>query len=300
MCLAFLLSNCLEKYLFVLAFNRDEVLDRDASSCHYWEDHSGLVGGRDCVGGGTWLCAHVSGRVAFVTNVRCRGEDPAQRAHLAAPTGPSRGELPVKFATGAAPPNIFLENLARRAADYPGFNLVVADFSVAAEAEGGAQVHYLTNAGTLGVEGAPEGPILLPPGVHGLSNAVLDSPWPKVAVGRRRFDDLVGAGAFDGPEFPWDDVFAIMRDPKVLETDPGKLPDTGYGAEFEAAASAIFMAPGRWEGVPFGTRSVTVLAVPRDGSPAELREQYMTEAGGWAEERHRFHMALARHLPPLD
>lgn len=159
----------------------------------------------------------------------------------------------------------------------------------------------MTNAQYFGDDDAPKTPLPLPPGIHGLSNAVLDTPWPKVALGRRKFDDLAGSGDFDDDEFPWAAVFSIMKDATVLETDPNKLPDTGYGAEFESPASAIFMNPVTVENTLFGTRSIAVLAVPRDSnSPAELREQFLTEQGGWAEERHRFHMKLANHLPKLD
>lgn len=294
MCVAFILYNCLSKYIFVLAFNRDEVLERDARSAHWWDDQEGVVGGRDCVGGGTWMCATVDGRIAFVTNFRKR-----QDGNLTS-SAPSRGALPLNFVASGDSPAAYLSKI--NGAEYTGFNLVVADLANPPQ-EGtisNSQVYYLTNAAFLGDDEAPAGPIPLPPGVHGVSNAVLDTPWPKVALGRRRFEDLAGSGAFNGAEFPWDEMFAVMRDPKVLETDPRKLPETGYGAEFESAASALFMEPLELEGFGFGTRSVTVLAVPRDGSPAELREQYLTNDGGWAEERHRFDMKLAAHIPGPD
>ena len=61
-----------------------------------------------------------------------------------------------------------------------------------------------------------------------------------------------------------------------------------------------FVQPVQLDGYEFGTRSVAVLMVPRDGSPAELREQYLTNNGGWAEERHRFHMKRADKQPKID
>ena len=208
-------------------------MNRDTLSAHWWDDQEGVVGGRDCVGGGTWLCAHVNGRIAFLTNFR------KKKLGNINPTAPSRGALPLNFVTSNESPAEYLSHI--NGAAYPGFNLVVADLAHPPEEGSSSQVHYLTNAQFLGDVGAPSGPITLPPGVHGVSNAVLDTPWPKVALGRRHFDDLAGSGVFDGEEFPWDDVFQLMRDPTVLEMDPGKLPDTGYGSEFESAASALFM-----------------------------------------------------------
>lgn len=315
----------------MLAFNRDEVLDRSTRSAHWWDDQEGIVGGRDCVGGGTWLCAHVDGRVAFLTNFRKK---------IDVPTHPqpniSRGALPTNFVTSSETPREYLSKI--NGASYShygaGFNLVVADLGNPPEEQKtpksgisideaeandddeeeqphhpttgssffpSSQVYYMTNAAYFGDANASVDPIPLPPGVHGLSNAVLDTPWPKVVLGRRKFDNLAGSGAFDGEEFPWNAAFAIMKDSTVLECDPNKLPDTGYGAEFETAASALFMNPVLVGNTFFGTRSVAVLAVPRDSRiPAELWEQYLTEEGGWAEERHRFHMKLAESLPKLD
>jgi uncharacterized protein with NRDE domain len=308
---------------------------RSTRSAHWWDDQEGVVGGRDCVGGGTWLCAHIDGRVAFLTNFRKKRTDAVP--HLPQP-GISRGVLPTNFVTSTETPSSYLSTIEGAAYSHygAGFNLVVADlgnppeenttttlkksseseeFEEEEEEENGgeqrrvesvesfppSQVYYMTNAAHFGDTNAPQEPLPLPPGIHGLSNAVLDTPWPKVALGRRKFDDLAGAGVFDGKEFPWDAVFSIMKDSTVLETDPNKLPDTGYGPEFESAASALFMNPVLVENVLFGTRSIAVLAVPRDRRiPAELREQYLTEEGGWAEERHRFHMKLAENLPTLD
>jgi uncharacterized protein with NRDE domain len=310
-------------------------ISRSTQSAHWWDDQEGVVGGRDCVGGGTWLCAHVDGRVSFLTNFRKKIENGPRRAE---PNNITRGTLPLNFVTSSETPQEYVSkiNLASYSHSGAGFNLVVADLgnpperrkNTVKEHDGNttttkkeeeeeeelyattgaslssfpsSQVYYMTNAAYFGDMNASVDPTPLPPGIHGVSNAILDTPWPKVVLGRKKFDDLAGSGAFDGEEFPWDAVFAIMKDSTVLESDPGKLPDTGYGTEFEFAASALFMNPVLVDNALFGTRSVAVLAVPRDSRiPAELREQYLTEAGGWAEERHRFGMKLAENLPKLD
>lgn len=234
MCIAFLLNNVFppsSPLALLLAFNRDEMMDRDAEKCHHWEDTPGVVGGRDCAGRGTWLCASsLTGRISFLTNVR-------ERADLSdAPHPPSRGELPVNFVSSTTPASEYLTAVQDRAQHYAGFNLI------AVEAAGG-QAWYLTNRGEGGLECPGEAPLPeeVAPGVHGLSNSVLDDLWPKVALGRRRFEDLLGAGAFDAGDVPWEAVFGLMSDATVLETDPAKLPHTGYGAAVEAALSGIFV-----------------------------------------------------------
>jgi len=232
---------------------------RDTLAAHWWTDKQGIIGGRDCLGKGTWLCAGVNGRVAFLTNVRNR------RSLSLNGSGPTRGELPVQFVSEVAPsPEAFLQGIDVEA--YSPFNLIVADLS--ARPEGKSQVWYLTNSPGDGPSQANEAfnleegvsnaaPQQVNPGTHGVSNASLDTPWPKVTLGRRRFDELAGRGAFDGDEFPFEEVFGVMLDSKVLETDPDKLPNTGYPPALEAAASAIFVDPVQYGPCVFGTRSTT-------------------------------------------
>ena len=288
------------------------------------------------MGGGTWLCAHINGRLSFLTNVRRQRQLESTKLTSSAPIPvPSRGLLPINFVTSTATPREYLSNINGQ--EFPGFNLIVADLAAGTntapggggdgggggtgggEGEGGggggeggagvgvvdgtgsrtsttsntctsSHVLYFTNSDYA------KTPIQeLSPGIHGLSNAALDTPWPKVTRGCRQFEQLAASGAFDGPDFPWNEVFAVMKDATLTETDPAKLPCdvTGYSVDFERSASAVFMDPPvEVEGVAFGTRSVTVLAVPRRsvGKAAELREEYLTAEGGWAVERHVFDM----------
>lgn len=275
-------------------------------SAHWWDDQDGVVGGRDCVGGGTWFCAGVNGRVAFVTNIRNR--------RALKKGAPSRGELPVRFVAGTSTPIEYLQQVIANG-QHAGFNLVVADLSLPVtkktetgnkiddeESSSQSNMYYYTNSSKYGDDVAPEGPVPLAPGLHGLSNASLNQPWPKVRRGIELFQQLMDSGAFDsvsdvgdasGPldGFPWEDIFHIMSDDTKLLQD-GNTPDTGYGCEFETAASSIFIQPIQLDGVEFGTRSTTVLVVSRNGQ-AELRERYITDNGsGWAEERHTFQMVL--------
>lgn len=255
---------------------------RDARSAHWWNDHKGVVGGRDCVGGGTWFCASTKGRAAFITNVRDQS--------LVKRGAPSRGELPLNFVTGTQSPLEYVSSIP--AESYSGFNLVVVDLTEKCSAgDGSSQMYYLTNAPKHDSRIIP-----MVPGIHGLSNAVLNTPWPKVVRGTEILNQLINQGIFAGDKFPWESIFALMHDRtklETLETEDTKLPETGYGAAFEAAVSAIFTEPVELDGLLFGTRSTTILAVRRDGF-AELRERYLTADGGWAEERHTFQMDIYR------
>jgi len=228
--------------------------------------------------------------------------------------GPSRGELPVKFVSDSEgqPPAEFLRDLAAAAHEYSPFNLLVADLTCSIQ-EHQSQLWYLTNsstqnftAGTAGLTSEPASPevrcvpIPVEPGVHGVSNASLDTPWPKIILGRKRLEEMAASGAFDAEEsFPWDRVFDFMHDSSVLESDVDKLPDTGYGPELETAASALFVEPIDVGGLTFGTRSMTILTVRRDGV-AELRERYLVggSEAAWAEERHQFHTKVFQNTVP--
>lgn len=273
------------------------------------------MGGRDCVGGGTWFCAGVNGRVAFVTNIRNR--------RALKKGAPSRGELPIRFVAGSASPEQYLEEVTATG-QHAGFNLVVADLSMM-HAEMHAEIHaktqkisdkteekpetsnsshysnmyYYTNSSKYGDDTAPKRPLPLAPGLHGLSNASINQPWPKVKRGLEHFQQLIDSGAFDSTSdrqgdagsmgsFPWDEVFRIMSDSTKLSSEDD-VPDTGYGVEFETAASSIFIQPIQLDGIQFGTRSTTVLVIGRDGR-AELREKFITDDGSWAEERHEFQL----------
>ena len=264
------------------------------------------MGGRDCVGGGTWFCAGVNGRVAFVTNIRNR--------RALKKGAPSRGELPIRFVAGNASPEQYLEEVTA-SGQHAGFNLVVADLSLMhaeiekisdkteekpnCDSSHYSNMYYYTNSSKYGDDIAPKRPLPLAPGLHGLSNASINQPWPKVKRGLEQFQQLIDSGAFDSASdlggnaglmgsFPWDDIFRIMSDSTKL-SQGDDVPETGYGVEFETAASSIFIQPTQLDGIQFGTRSTTVLVIGRDGR-AELREKFITDDGSWAEERHAFQL----------
>ncbi len=140
----------------IVAANRDEFYERPTLAADFWADHPEVLGGRDLKEMGTWLGITRKGRFAALTNYR----DPL---HVRA-DAPSRGWLVRDFLTGERGAEDYLARLRDRGAAYNGFSLILGD---------AAGLYYYSNRGE-------EGPAALAPGVYGLSNHLLDTPWPKV------------------------------------------------------------------------------------------------------------------------
>jgi uncharacterized protein with NRDE domain len=230
MCLILLAWRTRDDYPLVLAANRDEFYGRPSAPAQFWEDQPGVLGGRDLEKGGTWLAVSRSGRLAAVTNYR---EGRSRRA-----AARSRGELVADFVAGTDEPERYLARLASSRADYDGFNLLVGSLW-----DGMA---YYSNRG-----GAPHG---LQPGVHGLSNHLLNSPWPKVERGKAGLLDLLAA-----PEHELvPALFSLLED----QTPPPDhlLPDTGVGHAWERVLSTAFIRT-----PDYGTRCTTVIVADARG-----------------------------------
>lgn len=218
----------------VLAANRDEFYARPSLPLAAWEDAPELFGGRDLEAGGTWLGVGPHGRFAALTNIR----DPRQP-----PRGRSRGELPVQFLRASQDPEAFLTEIAQQAGDYSGFNLLVGD----------RQRLWLLNS--RGGQPQPLGA-----GLYGLSNADLDTPWPKVEKAKT----LLGECLVD-PQVP--SLLDMLHDDRQAED--AQLPDTGIGLQSERVLSSIFIATGT-----YGTRASSVLLVRADGSRQLVERSY--------------------------
>lgn len=216
------------EYRLVFAGNRDEAYQRPSAPAAFWDDHPHLFGGRDLEKGGSWLALTRSGRLAAVTNYR---DGPP---HRTAPR--SRGELVSNFLTTDIEPQAYLAQVHAAGSHYGGFSLVVGNAS---------QLFYCANRGN----GYEE----IPTGVHGLSNHLLDTPWPKVRRGRERLDALLGQPQ---PSLV-QGLFELLADRTVAPDD--ELPDTGVGLPRERELSPCFIA-----GERYGTRASTVLLVTHD------------------------------------
>ena len=97
----------------------------------------------------------------------------------------------------------------------------------------------------------------LSPGVYGVSNALLDTPWPKV---NHRVAAFAQTLAMDSGELKnADHYLRILAD--THEASPQELPNTGVNKEWEKALSATFIKT-----ASYGTRSSTILRVRKDGN----------------------------------
>jgi uncharacterized protein with NRDE domain len=229
MCLAVLALDAHPRHAVVLAANRDEAHARAALPAAWWTaPDPSILAGRDLVGGGTWLGVDRRGRFAFVTNVR----DPARHD----PAAPTRGTLVPRVLGDAAPVDVAVTRAVQDAGALNGFNLLAGD------ARGAA---WGSNRGVAGQR--------LAPGVHGVSNALLDTPWPKVVRTRER---LAAWLATDDDDLA--PLFALLADRTPAPDD--LLPDTGVGRERERLLSPPFISS-----PTYGTRCSTVVTIGRDG-----------------------------------
>jgi uncharacterized protein with NRDE domain len=221
----------------VAAGNRDEFYDRPATPAGWWDDHPQVYAGRDLRGGGTWMGVTRDGRFAAITNIRAPSEKRAD--------APSRGSLVADFLTGQASAEEYVAEISARAHLFNGFNLLVGDNS---------KLIWYSNGADDERNGRP-----LAPGVYGLSNGVLDAPWPKVVRTKAQFASLLCQGA---PEAAY---FEMLTD--TTPASDCRLPRTGVNVEWERILSAVCI-----ESAGYGTRASTVVKL-YPGKAAELHER---------------------------
>jgi uncharacterized protein with NRDE domain len=230
MCVIFFSYRQQPEFPLILLANRDEFYERPTAAAKVWDDAPEIFAGRDLVHGGTWLGITASGRFAGVTNYR----DPA------APTGKfSRGDLVGDFLKNRVPVEEYLKTIKQRAADFSGFNLLVGEFSRTHQELG----YYSNRAAEIKI---------LAPGLYGLSNHMLDTPWRKVEKGKAALAELLQKDKAEKREF-----FEILADKSLAED--ADLPETGIGYEREKLLSAIFI-----ETPIYGTRSSSLVLVNRN------------------------------------
>jgi uncharacterized protein with NRDE domain len=209
----------------VLAGNRDEFHARPTAPADWWDEHPDLVAGRDLQAGGTWMGATRTGRFAVVTNFREPGGDAGER---------SRGDLVRDFLASSLSPDDWRRSI--RASDYGGFNLIFGD---------GDELHVLSNR--------VPGTTPLPPGVYGLSNHGLDTPWPKLVRAREGMSEWIASDRSDTER-----LFEILGDRRPADDEV--LPDTGVPYQWEKLLSSVFITS-----PAYGTRSSTVICFRAEG-----------------------------------
>jgi uncharacterized protein with NRDE domain len=226
---------------FLAAANRDEFYDRPSAPAGAWADHPHVYGGRDLQGGGSWMGIAQPGqsgpKFAAITNIR----GPFERRAGA----PSRGALVADYLTGDLSPEKYVAAIAPGSDAYNGFNLVLGDRRT---------LIWFSNRGQ---DDARNGKPLAP-GIYGISNALLDAPWPKVVRTKAQFASLLCQAA------PDEAYFEMLADTKPAPD--ARLPETGVALELERALSAVCI-----ETPAYGTRTSTVVKVYAE-APALLHE----------------------------
>jgi uncharacterized protein with NRDE domain len=228
MCLILIAVDAHPDFKLVLAANRDEYYERPSAPPSFWEEAPEILAGRDLAAGGTWLGITRHGRIAAITNYR----DPASTK----PTAPSRGQLVSDFLLGRASPSDYLEAVSRESARYNGFNLLVGER------------HRL-----LWTSNRSDRRVALLPGIYGVSNHLLDTPWPKVLRAKALFQEIIRAGGHLSVE----SLFQLLKDQTTAPDD--QLPSTGVPLEWERILSPIFITS-----PTYGTRSSTVLLIDKE------------------------------------
>jgi uncharacterized protein with NRDE domain len=253
MCLILLAWKSHPDYPLVFAGNRDERYERPSATADFWKDEPEIYGGRDLELGGTWLGLRRSGRFAAITNYR---DGPAKK-----PAPRSRGELTANFLRGKDGPAAYLNRIATTdGCLYGGYTLLVGDLE---------RLYALSNRGG-GVEE-------LKPGVHGLSNHLLNTPWPKIVRGKQRVSALLGKGEAELTA----GLFEALADRNPATE--AELPDTGVGHARERELSPAFIAADH-----YGTRASTVLLVGRDGSVVFVERRFGPRGTPLGETEKRF------------
>ncbi|HEU0264260.1 MAG TPA: NRDE family protein [Geobacterales bacterium] len=238
MCLILLALQSHPSYPLIVAANRDEFHARPTAAADFWPESPDLLAGRDLLGGGTWLGVTRQGRFAVVANVR--------QPNLPHESRFSRGLLVSSFLQGDEPAERYVQRICQDGDQYGPFNLLVGD------AEG---LYFLSNQ--------DDKVHLVPPGIHGLSNATLDTPWPKVVAGKERLAAIVGRGTAVEPA----ELLTLLATPAPFPEEI--LPRTGVSPEWERLLSPLFI-----HSPTYGTRASTILLMGNDGQVTFVEESF--------------------------
>ncbi len=243
MCLIIFAWKVVPGLPLIAVANRDEYYARPSSAAAWWQDSPNIYAGRDLQAGGTWLGVTRDGRFAALTNVRA--------PHLQKSDAPSRGLLVSNYLRSDMTPAQYIACIDATADTYNGFNLVLGNRDT---------LLWFSNQG----RDAPLNGQALPSGIYGLSNALLDTPWPKVTRAKAQFSSLLCQGA------PEDTFFEMLRD--NTRANDCRLPQTGISLERERVLSSVFITS-----PDYGTRALTLVKIPASGEPL-LSEQLIDPA----------------------
>lgn len=246
MCLILFGYQVSSRYDLIMAANRDEFYARPTAPMCFWEDSNEILAGKDLEQGGTWFGVTRSGRFAALTNYR----DPSSVKS----NTPSRGRLVTDFLTSDIPADQYSLELKKQALEYNGFNLLYGTRN---------DVYCYSNISFECIK--------VRPGIHGLSNRFLDSPWPKVQKGKKELSRIIQAGISK------EKLFELLKD--TTPPPDRELPHTGVGLEWERILSPLFI-----DSRGYGTRSSTVMTIDRAGRfEVTERTHFQDKQGGFKD-----------------
>ncbi len=251
MCLLLLSYKAHPNYKMIIAANRDEFYNRPTAPASFWKEHPDLLAGKDLKEGGTWLGITKRGEFAALTNYR----NPANFIKDA----PSRGKLVLDFLTGGDSPKNFVDALIKNGRLYNGFNLLLSYQS---------DLYYFSNQ--------TQKLALLSPGIYGLSNHILDTPWPKVEKSKASFMKVL-----NDENISASDIFDILSD--TSKPPDELLPDTGVGLAIERALSPVLIATAL-----YGTRSSTVIFIKYTDEIKFIEKSLNTSTKEWTTSEFNF------------
>lgn len=215
-------------YDLILAANRDEEYKRPTRPVQFWNNHPDILAGKDLQAGGTWMGVTMQGQISAITNFR----DP----NIQKNDPPSRGHLVLDYLKKDEDPLKYLKKVDQKAERYMGFNIIAGTVE---------RLAYYSNQQS-GIQ-------LLDPGLHGLSNHLLDSPWPKVEKAKNDLRHII-----QKEQVSAEALFELLRNDRQFPA--GQLPDTGIPEEIEKKVSPVFI-----KGEEYGTRCSTVLLIDKKG-----------------------------------
>lgn len=257
MCLILFALNHHPQYALIVAANRDEFYERKTSPAEFWNDHPDILGGRDRQAMGTWMAITRSGKISLITNFR----DPKKLD----PKAPSRGRLVSGYLELAVHPEQYLKSLEPHANQYNGFNLLVGNHQ---------ELWYFSNY--------QDRIQKIENGFYGLSNHLLETPWPKVIRGKEKLAAILKQDSID-PETLLDALYDNQSAPDA------QLPDTGIGLDRERALSSMFIKTPN-----YGTRCTTVVLIDRQQRVSFSERTYDLKTFDYSTKVFQFNIVSAR------
>lgn len=251
MCLIVFANNFHPNYKLIFAANRDEFYDRPTSQAEFWKDSTELLAGKDLQAGGTWMGITKQGKFAAITNFR-----DLKNFNAAAP---SRGKITLDFLLNNIQPEEYYNSLKPELNSFNGFNLIFGKIE---------ELFYFSNksGGLQKIER----------GIQGISNALLNTPWPKVEKSKNHLEILLKQNEIHPYE-----VMSILYDP--TKANDKNLPDTGVGIELERILSPVFISSEK-----YGTRCSTVVIADKDNNVHFVEKTYHSGIGTFSTKEFKF------------